>query len=753
VTRPRRRFRHWPDLALLAAGALAAWAAARSLPLPPDDPLRSTLVALPAAVAALAAIGRAARRAGARSIPAPAAAAELIAAALLAAAALARSRLGFALPPEALFAGLMLALAHRVARQVVALRPLLGRRLPARPAAVFFFLPLAAYLALLPWHTERRAPDGDEPFYLLITHSLAYDFDADLTNNYAESDWRHFLDRPLEPQPGDPVGPHGERYSRHNLLLPLALVPGYRLAGRLGALATMAALAAALAWIGLRLAHRYVPERPGPALLGWALLAFAPPLLLYSVQVWVEVPAGLLGMLALDRMRAGRDAGAEGRPWRHWAAVAVPILALPLLKIRFLLLAGSLLVLAWWHAKRRLRPALALGGALAAVAAGTLLHNQLRYGNPLKIHQWAELEPGRYAAVEYLKGVSGLFFDGAFGLFGCAPIWMLLVPAAALALRRGNPVALDLAVFSLPYLWVVAPRSEWYGGWSPPFRYALVALPLLAVALAPLLARRRRGGARERRPGGAQERRPGGAQALTAALGAATLVLTLVWVAVPGWTYSFADGRGWIADLAGESLGADFARLVPSSIRTRPATWLGPLAAVILLPLAWWRPRRLPRAPAWGVAALLLAAGAAVVAAEKLPTRVVHFEDRWVEHHRGHLHPGPWVIERRRFRGGWTLIGGESLAVPVVAGGEGVALRLEAMFVRNQRVPLDVEVHAGERLLAVWRARDDRRWTTVELGPFRWPEGEPLVIRARGRARPGRPNGIVLDRAELTWLP
>ena len=34
---------------------------------------------------------------------------------------------------------------------------------------------------------------------------------------------------------------------------------------------------------------------------------------------------------------------------------------------------------------------------------------------------------------------------------------------------------------------IVAPRVEWYGGWSPPFRYALIALPLLGLALVPLL--------------------------------------------------------------------------------------------------------------------------------------------------------------------------------------------------------------------------------------------------------------------------
>lgn len=740
------------DLLLLAGGALAAVAAARWLPLPADDPLRSTLVALPAAVAALAAIERAGRRAGGRRVAPGATLAELAAAALLAAVALGRSRLGLELPPELPFAGLALVLAHRVACQVVALRPLLGGagsggRLPERPSALFFWLPLVVYLALMPWHTERRPPDGDEPFYLLVAHSLAYDFDADLTDNYARGDWRHFLDRPLEPQPGDPVGPRGERYSRHNLTLPLVLAPGYRLAGRLGALATMAALAAALAWVGLRLAGRYCRGgrgRPGPVLLAWALLAFAPPLLLYSVQVWVEVPAALLAMLALDRMRAGRERaeqaggerGAAALGWRHHAAVALPILALPLLKIRFLLLAGSLLVLAWWHAGRRLRPALVLAGALGLLAAATLLHNQLLYGNPLKIHQWSELEPGRYAAIEYLKGFAGLFFDGAFGLFACAPLWLLLVPAAAWALRRGNPVTFDLAVFSLPYLWVVAPRSEWYGGWSPPFRYALVALPLLAIGLVPLLARRRGGGAR----------------ALIAALGAATVALTLIWIAVPGWTYSFADGRGWLADLAGLRLGADVARLVPSAIRPRAAGWLAALAVALVAAVAWWRPRRLRRPAAWGVAGLLLAVGAGVVAAERLPTRIAHFEDPWVSHAGGHLHPGPWVIERRRFRGGWVLPEGASLNAPVVAGGEGVAIRLEVLFVRNRRAPLDLEVRAGPKLLAVWRARDDRSWSTVELGPFRWPEGAPLVLVARDAGGRGRPNGVVLDRAELEWL-
>ncbi len=392
-----------------------------------------------------------------------------------------------------LAAGLALVLAHRVARQLLAARPLLGRGdSPRRPSPVFFALPLLAYLALVPWSAARRQPDGDEPFYLLITHSLVHDRDADLANDYAGASWRAFMDRPLEPQPGDPVGPRGQRYSRHNELLPMALAPAYAVGGKLGALATMAAFAAALAWTTLRLARHYLPGRPGAALAAYALVAFTPPLLLYAHQVWVEVPAALLAMLALDRIRS-----AGGRPWRRrdWLGIGLPILLLPLLKIRFMLVALPLLLLAWWRSGRPRGPVLALAALLAAVGGGILVYNHLHFGNPLKIHTLDELEPTRYGALDYVLGGLGLFFDAGFGLFAAAPLWLLLLPAAAVLARRGRPLLADLAVLVLPYLLLVLPRPEWYGGWSPPFRYALVALPLLGIAAASLFdaapARRR----------------------------------------------------------------------------------------------------------------------------------------------------------------------------------------------------------------------------------------------------------------------
>lgn len=708
-----------------------------------DDPFFGTLAILPLILAGFAGVHRRAVRQGARPLGRAGTAGELIALGVLVLLALGRVHLNLGWSDEVLAAGLALVLAHRLARQLVALRPLLGWRLPDRPPAVFFLLPLLAYVAILPWSAFHRPPDGDEPYYLLVTHSLAYDFDADLANNYARGDWRNFMERPLEPQPGDPVGPGGEIYSRHNEALPLLLAPAYRLGGKLGALATMALITAALAWATLRLARRYVPDRPGETLAAWSLFAFAPPLLLYSVQVWVEVPATLLLVVALDRI-LGLD-GQGRRRWDlgEWLGIGLPVLLLPLVKMRLMLLAAPLVVLAWWHAGRPKKPILILAGLLSMLGAGILLYNYTVYSNPLKIHTWDEIDPKRRSGLAYLTGGLGLFYDTAFGLFGCSPVWLLVLPAVLLLLARRDRLLVHLAVLAVPYLAIVAPRTEWYGGWSPPFRYALIALPLLAVALVPLFAGRRGPGAR----------------ALLTGLAAVTLALALVWLVVPGWTYSFANGRSYPLDHLSERLGTDLARFFPSSVRLRPATWIWPPASLALMALAWWLPSRRQgggslRATAAnrsGILVVLAAAALLPLSASRLPTRTIELEDPQVWKSGGHLHPDLWIIERARYRGGWVLRTGERLETPVRPGGKKVRIELQAELVRNQPVPFRLDVRAGDRLLAVWAPGRSRVWETLCLGPLDWPDGAPLVLAAYGPHPPGALNGAILDRVVMHW--
>lgn len=488
-------------------------------------------------------------------------------------------------------------------------------------------------------------------------------------------------------------------------------------------------------------------DHPGEALAAWALTAFTPPLILYSYQVWVEVPAAILLVGALDRIL---DLDGQ-RDWKmkQWVGIGLSILLLPLLKMRFLLVAGPLLAAAWWYAGRRRKQVLLLSAALSLLAAGMLLYNKMLYSNPLKIHTWEEVDPHRYAPISFLKGGLGLLWDAAFGLFGAAPVWMVVLPAVLLLLVRRHRLLMHLAVLTFPYLVIVAPRIEWYGGWSPPFRYALIGLPLLGLALIPLFARR---------PGW----RGPGARALLAGLGALTVVFALVWLTVPGWTYNFADGRTYALDELGERLGRDVARLFPSSTRPRPATWLWPPVTMAVVTLLWWVPGRrrgqggrvakvAGTAGLAGIAVVLLAAAAVPPAAVRLPTRVVEIEDPWVHKSGGHVYPDRWVIERARHRGGWVVRVGEHVEAPIETGGSRVHLVLHGQLVQNQPVPFRLDVRAGDRLLAVWAPARDREWRAVDLGTFDWPAGAPLVLTAFGPRPQGQPNGAVLDRVEFQW--
>lgn len=708
--------------ALLIAAGGAAWLAAEAL-LPPlaSTGLRSLLAVLPAVYGLLAAVGVAlgARRPGLEEPTA------VVAAILFAAH---HGRLG--LPGTERLA--VVALFAVVALRVVRLAPALARSLAPRPRWLpFAVVPLAVYLAVMTWSAAARPPDGDEPYYLLLAESLATDFDVDLADEYAADVWRRIGPRPIAPQPGDPTGPDGEVFSRHEPLLPLLLVPFWKLGGLAGARFAMLLIAAAAAAATARAALE-LGARPRGVLRAWALAALAPPVLLLSSQVWIEVPAALLVALALAAL--GR---LERR--RRWSraealAFAIPLALLPLLKLRLLAVAVpiALVALAGPRARRRLR--LAVVGVVALAGVAILAINALVWGNPLRMHTLGDLDLFDLPFERFVHGGVGLFFDIAFGLFAAAPLWLLLVPAVVRLARERGAVALALAAL-VPYFVLVASRREWYGGWSPAFRYGVVALPALAAAVA--LAAGRRPGA--------------GLRIAAAALAAATAVQTAALLAEPGWSFSVAGGGSSLVELASSGFSADLVRLFPSAIRPRTATWAVPLAAgVVLFAAARLRGRRPRAAAALGVALLLAVCAAGLAAAHLLPTRRIEVEDPWVRRSGGALWPGPWVIDRTRFSGGWMLVEGAELSVAPVPGGGEVEITVRWMPNRRVAVPTVLEVRAGDRLLRRLESPPTGGWRSSRLAAVPWTPGERLVLRCLG-GKHAVGGGAIVDRVELAW--
>jgi len=530
------------------------------------------------------------------------------------------------------------------------------------------------YALMIP--LQLRTPiDGDEPYYLLMTESLVRDHDLDLTNQYR--DLAHSgIGRPdLLPQPGDPRGPHGEQYSRHEPFLPILLTPGYALGGLPGALAIIALFGALLARSTIRFLEDEGISDATTRML-FPLIAFGPPVIFYSTRIWPEVPAAFCFLEAVRGIR-------QRRPPRWIAA----IFALVLLKIRFGLLAIVLLIRVL-RTKRQLAIA-------AAVIAVPLVIAWLISGNAMNTHSIRELLPS--GAIFYWLGLFGLILDGAAGIVFQAPLYALAI--LALPRWRSMPHGFRLGMSaSLLYVLYLIPRSEWHGGWSPPLRYIVVLMPILALGVATIW-----------------ERIAAGTRAVIALW---TLMLVIHGAAFPWRLFHLATGENFIGESLSTIWKSDFSRLMPSFIRPNLAAVVGSallVAAMLVLVILSRRSResrsdgpakdgrRTPplqpgraavfhEASTEGVLRPSSAAPASPTQLRRLrmtafplplvfatlllaaftygrrPADRIEFEDAHVTHNGGELFPAEWTVARFLYQGGWIVRRGDSLSFLAKAG-------------------------------------------------------------------------------------
>lgn len=678
------------------------------------------------------------------------------AAVVLGATALAAPVLGIAAWQPAAMAGAVAAGLVYVVCRVLALEHLLERAAGAhRPPLVFLLLPFGFYLALIPWSIQERAPDGDEPWFLLTTHSIAHDFDLDLANNYRDQHSLAFMPRAIEPQPGDPETSDGTIRSRHGAVLQALMAPAYRLGGRAGAMVVIAALAALGAWLLLDLTA-FSPDARA-RLAAYATFSFAAPFLIYSQQIWAEVAAVLLAVAAfrwIDRLTAGprrESLEAFRANWITWLMLAGALALLPAIKLRLALVSATLALVCLL----RLGPALRNRGAvllatvLAPAGALVLWLNRATFGTALGMHSWGELEVYRQPVSQLALGLNGLFFDLAYGLVACAPIWLLLFPGAVASFKRNRRLLFEVALIAVPTLLLVASRREWYGGWSPPFRYGLVVLPFLALLLVPLFERTTAAG-REGVRGSASHSPAAGIVALALALALLSGALTVLFVVEPGWTYNLADGRHHFLHHMEARTGLDLGRLLPSATRARMATWLLPALAVVVAILAARLRRRAVAAACAGMPVLFLAA--LPVLADSLPTRRLEIESAAVHRSGGNQEPERWTLDRTRYPEAWVLPEGSRAEATVIPGGNRVELTVTLRTIRNRPAPLTLIARAGGQELGRLTLPEggDDGWQSRTLAAAPWSADAPLVLEVPpGDVAPA--NGLAIDRVDLRW--
>ncbi len=348
--------------------------------------------------------------------------------------------------------------------------------LPGRTTA--FVLAFVTYAAFGLHARAVVGLSGDEPHYLVITHSLLVDHDLRIENNHASRDYRSFFAADLRPDYLQ-RGVNGEIYSIHAPGLSALILPGYALAGADGAVLTMCLLAALTALAVFDAAARV--STPSVAWLTWLATCITVPFIPHAWAIYPEMAGAAIVAWAVSWSLETRVRARQTWLWRGCC-----LALLPWLHTKFSVLVTGLTVLFLWQLRNRWRAGVALLLPIGVSLIVWLAFFKIVYGTfdpqaPYGAYtaQFVRLE-------NVPRSLLGLLFDPKFGLLVYAPIYALAVSGAWLLARDGRWQATVVASLALTAAYTLSSARlyMWWGGSSAPARFLVPVVPLLAPMVA-----------------------------------------------------------------------------------------------------------------------------------------------------------------------------------------------------------------------------------------------------------------------------
>jgi hypothetical protein len=428
-------------------------------------------------------------------------------------------------------------------------------RFPSTPLRVWIFATsLLLYAGATIPAARRSHTEGDEPHYLLATHSLVADGDLDLANNYKRKDYLPFF-------PADLVHRHvlvnerNEDVPVHDVGISALLVPGYAVGGKLGAMFELNVIAALLALGIYELARRLGASQASSA-RAWSLFALTSPLLVYSSQIYPEVVGAALAVWATVEFARARRTGSTA----HLVAAGTLLALLPWFSVRYWLLVAPLgiAILLGIAFSARGQPRFVLSRVGLVLLPGLIsvalfcLFDRWLFQAPLPnagyvLYMTRNRPPmftPQLADISFL----GLLFDRAFGLLPTSPVYLLafvgVLPAWRFSKRIAAAVLATIVVFTI----FAAVNQFWYGGYAPPPRYIFPVVALLAPFGARALE-----GIRE--------------TSIVRFLTGWSLVVAVLYTAFPETRLSFWDGTSAAGAFFDRNFGFDPTEALPTFVR------------------------------------------------------------------------------------------------------------------------------------------------------------------------------------------
>ena len=350
------------------------------------------------------------------------------------------------------------------------------------------------------------AGSGDEAHYLAIAHSIAFDGDFDLANNYGAAE-PLIAGGHLQPEAHIRTGVGGVVRPVHDVGLPLLFAPYVRVAvpvtrflsrtipapalqrARLNApvlyrhLLSLAMIGLSALLAGLLFDSLLAIGATGAAARAVSLVVMlSPPLLIMSSLFFTELMTALLCFAVFRRLMLVDTSGP-----RAWVLLGGAIGMLFLIHARNI---GLVVPLAGLAAYRlRGRSWAERGGFAIALLLVVAVRTWINY------EFWGTLLQSPHARVAWIGGgeliqqmamrLTALLVDQEFGLLPYAPIYASAIVGAFLLARVRPELTLAITLVIVVYVGlIVCPITNvhgWTGGWSPAARFLTPILPLIAL--------------------------------------------------------------------------------------------------------------------------------------------------------------------------------------------------------------------------------------------------------------------------------
>ena len=315
---------------------------------------------------------------------------------------------------------------------------------------------------------------GDEPYYLLNTHSLLHDQDINLANNYAHQDYFHFYSQ--KDNPGFRLGIYARQgkkgpdylYPINLFGVSLLVLPHYWLSHFFGGkwlvflLKSSLALWAALLGGQLYLLVKEIWSDEKIALSIWLLSSFSAPILFYAVHIYPEIPIAFFSIFLYRKLRLANLSN------RALVGYGLLLGLFPWFGLKYNIIFWAFFLLFLYHLYRRRascswRPGVFFSffPLLSMVSFYLFIYSLYGSFSPFSVYEGV-LTPEKFQALktallEYplrmrIDSFLDYFLDQRDGLFLYAPFYFFSFLGLIEAWRHHRRQLMEILFISLPFL-------------------------------------------------------------------------------------------------------------------------------------------------------------------------------------------------------------------------------------------------------------------------------------------------------------